>query len=62
VELKDPPPEPKELRIFRLRFSQSPVQRISVRQRRQHQVEQANRQEIIHPIGDEATAFRRAQV
>src|SRR5205823_15002142 len=62
VELKDPPPKTEKLWILRLRFSQSPVQRISVRQRRQHQIEQANRQEIIHPIGDEASGFRRAQV
>ena len=62
VELEDAPPETKKLRIFRLQLSYSPVERMSIRQRRRHQVEKSDRHKVIHAIGHERSALGYAQV
>src|SRR6266571_4705747 len=62
MELKDTPPEPQKLRMFRSRSSDSPVERISVWQRRPHQIKQSDRHKIVYAIGHEPAAFRSAEV
>ena len=62
MKLEDPAPESQERQIFRAQLSNSTVKGKTIRQRRQHQVKQANGQKIIHAIGNEPAAFRRAQV
>jgi hypothetical protein len=50
VKLKDPTPKTQELWISGSRFSQSPIERISIRQRRQHQVKESDGHKVIHAI------------
>jgi hypothetical protein len=62
VKLKEPTPKTQKLWIPRSRFPQSPVQRILIRQRRQHQVKESDGHEVIHAIRHESAALGCAQV
>src|SRR5207247_806239 len=57
VELKNTPPEPQELWMFRSYVSDSPVERKPIRQWRQHQVKESDRHKVIDTIGQEPSAL-----